>query len=208
MVTPTISFNNFTTNYFNKLKSNLDKLDTEQLQASVDLLWQTYQQQGIMYFIGNGGSASTASHMANDFNKGILGHKGDAPWGPFKAISLTDNVALMTAWANDTGYENIFSETLSTLINQNDCLVAISGSGNSPNIIKAVKVAKEKQVKVIGLTGFDGGELKKLSDVCIWVQEHHYGRVEDIHLIWDHLVTGYLFNRCKKTLERVPESAK
>jgi D-sedoheptulose 7-phosphate isomerase len=136
----------------------------------------------------------------NDLCKGTLGHKGDAPWKRFRVIALTDNVSLMTAWANDTDYNHIFSEPLRNLAGRGDVLVAISASGNSPNIIAAVEVAKTIGLRVIGLTGFGGGKLAKLADVSFTVPSNEYGPVEDVHMILDHIITGYLYEKLKQAL--------
>jgi D-sedoheptulose 7-phosphate isomerase len=135
--------------------------------------------------------------MMNDLNKGTLGHKGDAPWKRFKVIALTDNVALMTAWANDTDYNTVFSEPLRNLANPGDVLLCISASGNSPNVIAAVQVAKELGVKVLGFGGFTGGKLAQLADVCIVVPSNEYGPVEDVHMILDHIMTDYFYKKLK-----------
>jgi D-sedoheptulose 7-phosphate isomerase len=197
-----VDIKSFSQEYFQKLQADINHLDLDQLAQAADLIWQTYQADKTLYFIGNGGSAATASHMANDFGKGLLGHKGDAPWKPFKAVSLTDNVSLITAWANDTGYDRIFVEQLKPIIQPGDLLVAISASGNSPNIIEAVKLARAKQAKVLGLAGFTGGKLKELSDICLWVKDSHYGRVEDLHLIFDHLITNFLYQKLQLILKK------
>ena len=136
--------------------------------------------------------------MMNDLNKGTLGHKGDASWKRFKVIALTDNVSLMTAWANDTDYNTVFSEPLKNLANRGDVLIAISASGNSPNIITAVDVAKILGVKVLGLGGFTGGKLAQLADVCVVVPSNEYGPVEDVHMIIDHILVGYLYAKLKE----------
>jgi len=152
--------------------------------------------------IGNGGSAATASHMMNDLCKGTLGHKGDAPWPRLRVIALTDNVSLMTAWANDTDYNHIFSEPLKNLAERGDLLIAISASGNSPNILAAVEAAKQIGVNVIGLTGFGGGKLAKLAEISFVVPSDGYGPVEDVHMILDHIITGYLYEKLKETHSR------
>jgi D-sedoheptulose 7-phosphate isomerase len=187
----------FAKDYVNGLKNVLDRLPWETIDRILQAMEEVHQRRGQMFVIGNGGSAATASHMMNDLNKGTLGHKGDAPWPRFRVIALTDNVSLMTAWANDTDYNHSFSEPLKNLAQRGDLLIAISASGNSPNIIAAVEAAKQMGVKVIGLAGFDGGKLAKLADVSFIVPSSEYGPVEDAHMILDHIITGYLYEKLK-----------
>lgn len=183
--------------YLNDLKNVLDRLPLEPFDKLTALLEEAHAAGKQIFVIGNGGSAATASHMMNDLNKGTLGHKGDAPWKRFKVIALTDNVSLMTAWANDTDYNTVFSEPLKNLANRGDVLIAISASGNSPNVITAVEAAKQLGVKVIGFGGFTGGKLAQLADVCLVVPSTGYGPVEDVHMILDHILTGYFYEKFK-----------
>jgi len=187
----------FAKTYVQDLKSVLDKLPFDKLDGIVAAIESAHEAGKQIFIIGNGGSAATASHMMNDLCKGTVGHKGDAPWKRFRVIALTDNVPLMTAWANDTDYNHIFSEPLKNLAQRGDVLVAISASGNSPNIIAAVEAAKQLGVQVIGLTGFGGGKLAKMADVSFDVPSDGYGPVEDVHMILDHILTGYLYEKLK-----------
>jgi D-sedoheptulose 7-phosphate isomerase len=184
--------------YVAGLKAVLDKLPFDAVDQVIAAISAAHASGKQIFVIGNGGSAATASHMMNDLNKGTLGHKGDAPWKRFRVIALTDNVSLMTAWANDTDYNTVFSEPLKNLAQTGDLLIAISASGNSPNIIAAVNAAKELGVKIIGLTGFGGGKLAKLADVVFDVPSGDYGPVEDIHMILDHIITSYLYAALKE----------
>ncbi len=188
----------FATDYLADLKSVLDRLPLAALDKIVAGIEAAHAAGKQIFIIGNGGSAATASHMMNDLNKGTLGHKGDAPWKRFRVIALTDNVSLMTAWANDTDYNHIFSEPLKNLAQPGDVLIAISASGNSPNIIAAVEVAKQMGLTVLGLGGFTGGKLAQLADVAFVVPSNGYGPVEDVHMILDHIITGYLYERLKE----------
>ena len=188
----------FAKNYLTGLKAVLDRLPLAELEKLFTVIEEAHAAGKQIFVVGNGGSAATASHMMNDLNKGTLGHKGDAPWKRFKVIALTDNVSLMTAWANDTDYNTVFSEPLKNLANRGDVLIAISASGNSPNIITAVEVAKELGVKVLGLGGFTGGKLAQLADVCVVVPSNDYGPVEDVHMIIDHILVGYLYEKLKE----------
>jgi len=189
----------FAKEYLTGLKSVLDRLPLDVLEKLFTVIEEAHAAGKQIFVIGNGGSAATASHMMNDLNKGTLGHKGDASWKRFKVIALTDNVSLMTAWANDTDYNTVFSEPLKNLANRGDVLIAISASGNSPNIITAVEVAKKLGVKVLGLGGFTGGKLAQLADVCVVVPSNEYGPVEDVHMIIDHILVGYLYAKLKET---------
>jgi D-sedoheptulose 7-phosphate isomerase len=145
--------------------------------------------------MGNGGSAATASHMANDLNKLAI-----VPEQPrFRAISLSDNVPCMTAWANDSAYEDIFAEQLSNFLDPGDVVIAISASGNSPNVIKAIRLAREMGAITIGFTGKDGGQLKPLVDICLCIPSDHLGVQEDGHIILDHVIANALRLQTKDT---------
>ncbi len=189
----------FTQDYLTGLKAVLDRLPVPAVARVIEALEATHAAGQQIFIIGNGGSAATASHMMNDLCKGTLGHKGDAPWPRFKVIALTDNVSLMTAWANDTDYNHVFSEPLKNFAQPGDLLIGISASGNSPNIIAAVEVAKQIGLKVVGITGFGGGKLAQLADVPFVVPSNDYGPVEDVHMILDHIITSYLYAKLKET---------
>ncbi len=176
----------------------LDRLPFDQIEKVIQAIEVAHSEGRKIFVIGNGGSAATASHMMNDLNKGTLGHKGDTPAKRLRVIALTDNVSLMTAWANDTDYTRVFSEPLRNLGERDDVLVAISASGNSPNILAAVETAREMGIKVIGLTGFGGGKLAKLADVNFDVPSSDYGPVEDVHMILDHIITSYFCEKLKQ----------
>lgn len=176
--------------YLDYLASCFGAIDCGAIDAFVRLLLDARDSGHAVFFIGNGGSAATASHFANDISIGT--RTGDDR--PFRAISLTDNVAVMTALANDEGYERMFVDQLRVQMRPGDSLVAISASGNSPNVIAAVDYAKTRGATVVGLTGFDGGELRRRSDISLHVQtaKGEYGPVEDLHMIFDHLIGSYL----------------
>lgn len=180
---------NFIHGYINKLKTLLDNADVEAISKIIDLLEKTQENRSSVYVIGNGGSSATASHMANDLNVGLK-RRGIRK---FNVISLADNSPVITAISNDIGYENIFYMQLEDVLRPEDLIIAISCSGNSPNITKAVKYAKEVGSQIVGCTGFDGGELKQLSDVCFHVDapKGEYGLVEDMHMILDHIIYSY-----------------
>ena len=192
----------FAKDYINELKGVLDRLPLTPISEIIQAIEQAQNERRQVFVIGNGGSAATASHMMNDLSKGTLGHKGDAPWPRLRVLALTDNVSLMTAWANDTDYNHVFSEPLKNLAQRGDLLIAISASGNSPNIIAAVQAAKDLGVTVIGLAGFGGGKLSKMADVSFVVPSDEYGPVEDAHMILDHIITSYLYEKLKETHSR------
>ena len=188
--------------YLQDLKNVLDRLPLAELDKIAGAIESAHAAGKQIFIIGNGGSAATASHMMNDLNKGTLGHnpdkEGSSGWKRFKVIALTDNVSLMTAWANDTNFNAVFGEPLKNLANRGDVLIAISASGNSPNIVAAVEVAKQLGLIVLGLGGFTGGKLAQLADVCFVVPSNGYGPVEDVHMILDHILTGYLYEKLKE----------
>ncbi len=186
----------FSKGYFRYLCGLMNCIDTKQIESVVSEFSKAQKNRNTVFFIGNGGSASTASHMANDFG---LGTRKDEKL-PFRAISLTDNVASMTAIANDCSYDDIFIRQLNLYFKKGDKLVAISASGNSLNVVNAANWVKKRGGKVIGLVGFDGGKLKKISDVCIHVKtpRGEYGPVEDIHMIMDHLIYTWLWFKKRK----------
>lgn len=167
----------------------LKKLDVEQINAALNLLDETRQKKGRIYICGNGGSAATASHFQNDFNKGVSEYIDV----PFRLHCLNDNVATLMAIANDIGYEEVFRFQLRNNLEENDVLVAISGSGNSHNVIRAVEYAKEHGCKIIGLTGFSGGKLKELSDISLHAPVNSMQVTEDIHMIFGHLMMSIFY---------------
>lgn len=180
----------FAKGYAAYLSHLLDTLDWNAVGAFVDALERARADHRTVYFVGNGGSAATASHFATDLGKGTR-----APGQPgFRAISLCDNVALMTALANDEGYDRIFVGQMTDVFGARDVLVAISTSGNSPNVLEAARFARARGGVVVSLVGFDGGQLPALSDVTVHVRSEkgEYGPVEDLHLILDHIVTLFL----------------
>ena len=183
-------------NYSAYLGEILSKLDFTEIGKMMESILDARERGAFIYFIGNGGSAATASHFANDIS---IGTRVTHTAKPFRAMSLTDNMAVITAIGNDDGYEQIFTKQLKNFAKKDDVLVAISASGNSPNIIHTVEFAKSKGLTVIGLTGFDGGKLREISDIRIHVETRkgEYGPVEDVHMFIDHLIGSY-FNRVVK----------
>lgn len=182
----------FIKNYFEELKNTMDEISMQDIKKVTNVLYDAYKKNKYVFIIGNGGSASLASHFACDLGKGTLQRVYDEKEKRFKVISLTDNVAHLTALGNDLGYDNIFSQQLKNLINHGDILIAITGSGNSKNILKAVELASRSGATTIGFLGFDGGKLKNMVDYYIHVSSNHYGRIEDLHLVLTHLISSYL----------------
>jgi D-sedoheptulose 7-phosphate isomerase len=182
----------FAKGYFNHLYKLLNELDANAIAAFADEMEKARRGENTIFFIGNGGSASTASHMANDF--GTDTRKKSASELPFRAMSLTDNNAVMMAIANDDGYDNLFVNQLKIHYRYGDKLVAISVSGNSPNVVSAAEWVKGRGGVVMSLVGFDGGKLKDISDITIHVKtmKGDYGPVEDVHMIMDHLLANWL----------------
>lgn len=171
-------------NYISHLQGVLERLSLEDVQRSIDAIMEAYQAEKQIFVIGNGGSASTASHLACDLGKGT-----SIPGKPrFRVISLTDNVATMSAWSNDVSYEDVFVEQLKNLVNPGDVVIGISASGNSENVIRAMQHASEIGCKTIGWSGFGGGTLATICDVNVVVDSNHYGPVEDVHLILNHVL--------------------
>lgn len=169
--------------YLDNIKYLYTQIDQDAIQAIMNLLAQKRIAGNRIFTLGNGGSASTASHFACDLAKNAK----VSP--PFKVICLADSIPSITAYANDEGYENAFVGQLKNLVYSGDVIFAISASGNSPNVIKAVEYAKRVgRCPVIGLTGFDGGKLRPLSDVSIHVPSDVIEQVEDIHLIVCHML--------------------
>lgn len=177
-------------NYFNLLSRIMDSLDRKAIEQFMELVQQIRNDGKTLFIAGNGGSAATASHMANDFGAVCL-KKGGMP---IKALALTDNTSFFTAIGNDYGYEDIFSSQLDVHYNTGDALVVISASGNSPNVVKAAQWVRNRGGDVVGFLGFDGGALKDICTLPIvaLAEKGQYGPVEDVHMILDHLVSSWL----------------
>jgi len=186
--------------YIQEIKQTLDQLPWSAIQTTIAILHQARLNNRQVFIMGNGGSAATASHFACDLGKGTL-----MPGRPrFRVIALTDNMPLFSALANDFGYDRVFVEQLASLVQPGDVVIGISGSGNSPNILNAILFAHQVGATTIGLTGFDGGRLKGLVDVCILVPNHCMEQVEDLHLMLEHLISSQL--RQAISLQEVPLS--
>lgn len=176
-------------NYLEKEIETLRALDQEALNCALNILADALEQEATVYIFGNGGSAATASHFQNDFNKGVSEYTEKK----FRFQCLNDNVATVMAIANDIGYDEIFRFQLRGRLRSNDLIIGISGSGNSQNVINAVEYAREQGCRVIGLTGYDGGKLKSLCTVSLHVPINSMQITEDIHMIFDHLMMSIFY---------------
>lgn len=183
----------FVVEYIEKLKHLLDQVDPYIIEQIVEAVEESLVNKSRIYILGNGGSSATASHMVNDLGAGL--RRRDII--NFDVRSLGDNTPVVTAIANDIGYENIYYMQMKGLISADDIVIAISCSGNSPNITKAVQYAKSLGCLIIGVTGFDGGYLKDASDIKFHVdaEKGEYGLVEDIHMILDHIIYSFYVKR-------------
>lgn len=184
------------TDYINEIHSyigheidTLNKLDLEQINAAINLLVETMENGNTVFTFGNGGSSATASHFQNDFNKGLSEHTEKK----FNLLCLNDNISTLMAVANDIGFEEVFRFQLRGHIKPGDVILAISGSGNSQNVINAVEYAKEQGCRVIGLTGYSGGKLRQLSDISLHAPINSMQITEDLHMIFDHLMMSILY---------------
>jgi len=179
--------------YWHELASTIQAMPFDMLTKAAELLLDCYRRGSTVFMIGNGGSAATASHFACDLAKGtqVIGLPA------FRVISLSDNVPLMSAWANDTNYERIFAEQLATLIRPDDIVIAISASGNSPNILAAARMAQQSGAITLALTGQDGGKLSRLADFTIYVPSQSIEQVEDAHLVIAHSLCVVLRERLR-----------
>jgi D-sedoheptulose 7-phosphate isomerase len=171
----------------------LNGIAPEPISAFAQALLGARERGSRIFFIGNGGSAATAGHFANDIAIGCR------TWEkPFRAISLVDNSAVLTALANDYGYEEVFSRQLRSQMVARDVVVAISASGNSPNILRAIEYANENDAVTVGITGFDGGSLREIAQIAVHVRTGpgEYGPAEDAHMVIDHLLNAFLLQAC------------
>ena len=194
----------FIDQFLSQMKATVDRIDRDKVDQIIEAIYDTWRNGKRMYLMGNGGSASTASHLVNDFGKctALPGKKR------FKVIGLTDNPALITALVNDNGFDNLFSEQLLNFIEPGDALVGFSAHGGSgkdkaglwsQNLLKAYLIAKEYGVKTIGFSGYDGGVMKDLCDLCVVVPIHNTQHVENFHLSLGHLICNRLIQKIAAT---------
>lgn len=183
------SIADYSSSYIKHLNHVLNEISLDEIEVFVNILLEARSRNSTIYFIGNGGSAATASHFANDIAIGTRSYEL-----PFRVISLCDNNAVVTAIANDDGYDEVFRQQLRVLLKKDDVVVAISASGNSQNLLHAINFAKEKGAITVGLTAFDGGKLRDTAEFTVHVptEKGEYGPAEDAHMVLDHLVSNYL----------------
>jgi D-sedoheptulose 7-phosphate isomerase len=174
--------------YLTEMQSTLSSLPIDMIERVVALLREARSQKKRVFLFGNGGSAATASHLACDLAKGT--RSSGKP--RLRAIALTDNMPIISAWANDSSYENIFAQQLQDHVDPGDIVIGISGSGRSLNVLNGMKVARAAGAITIGLTGMGGGDLKDLVDLCIVVPDDSIDQVEDVHLMIGHIITSCL----------------
>jgi D-sedoheptulose 7-phosphate isomerase len=175
----------------------LRKIDPAQVRALADAIFDCYEQRRTVFLCGNGGSGSNASHFCEDLGKGTLRREDfeNDQKKRLHVLSLTDNTPYILAWGNDEGFDRVFVEQLKNLANPGDLLIAISGSGNSPNVLKAVEWANKHQMKTFGCTGFAGGKLKGLAQHNLHVALDDMGIVESIHLTVFHWIVDNMLKR-------------
>ena len=176
--------------YFDREIEVIRKLNIDEINEALRAIWEAYEREATIYIFGNGGSAATASHYVCDFNKGISENKDKK----FNFVCLNDNYPQMMAIANDISYDEIFRYPLINRLKSSDLVIGISGSGNSKNVIRAVEYAKEVGTPIVGITGYNGGQLKILADYHMDVMEDDMQISEDMHMIFDHMMY-FVFNQ-------------
>src|SRR5438552_5478399 len=183
--------------FLERVGEELQKVDPREVKALADAIFDCYQHKRMVFLCGNGGSGSNASHFCEDLGKGTLRREDfDNDAKPrLRVLSLTDNTPYILAWANDEGFERVFVEQLKNLAGAGDLLIAISGSGNSANVLRAVEWANNHDMKTFGCTGFSGGKLKELAQQNLHVSLDDMGIVESIHLAAFHWVVDDLHRR-------------
>jgi len=184
-----VSHRDIIASYASQLASIISSLPTDQIAALAEIIEQAHRNGRPIFLFGNGGSAATASHLAVDLAKGTECQPR------MKALSLTDNVPQITAWANDTEYENIFAEQLRNFVGPGDVAIGISASGNSQNVLRAVELANSVGAVTIGLAGYEGGKLKSLAQHCLVVPSNNMQQIEDAHLVICHQIFTALRSR-------------
>jgi len=181
----------FVSDYLQEVRKLIGDVSEAKVNEVAGLIHDAYRSGNRIILMGNGGSGSTASHFANDFQKGLL-LSGDKPC---QCLAITDSMPIILAWANDTEYANIFEPQIRTWAGPNDVVIAISGSGNSENVIRAVRTANELGAKTVGLCGFSGGKLNDLAQYPLWVQSNNMQQVEDVHVVLMHAIYSEVLRR-------------
>lgn len=179
--------------YLDRVREDLARIDTDEMQSLADAIYERYQTGRFVYIIGNGGSGANASHLCEDLGKSTVDDFENQK--RLRVMSLTDNTPYILAWANDTSYDRVFVEQLKNFGEPGDLLIAISGSGNSPNVLRAVEWAQKHGILTYGITGFDGGKLRQIADACLHCPVDDMGIVESLHLIAFHYVLDDVYGR-------------
>jgi D-sedoheptulose 7-phosphate isomerase len=191
--------------YFEMYQQVVAQLPYNAIEQAAEELLRAYDSGKTIFIFGNGGSAASASHFACDLSKGTVigvnGHKR------FRVMSLTDNVPLMTAWANDSCYEGIFAEQMKNFVAHGDVAFAVSASGNSPNVLQALQVARDARATTIGVTGFKGGKMAYLSDICITIPSDNMQIIEDFHISVMHAIFSVVRQRISQDTLKPPLAA-
>ncbi|MBP5384021.1 MAG: SIS domain-containing protein [Lachnospiraceae bacterium] len=190
-----MDYKEYITRYIEREREALAMLDAEEINRVINVLQEAREKEADIYVFGNGGSASTASHMTGDFNKGVSQMSAGRK---YRMHCLSDNITSMMAIANDFSYEDVFVKQLEGRLRKDDLVIGISGSGNSENVLRAVTYAQSVGCKAIVVTGYDGGKLKKLADYHLDVPCNDMQISEDVHLAFDHLMMNVLISADQK----------
>jgi len=190
--------------YLEKMRETAHALPVAEVARVAEEMLRARAEGKTVYVLGNGGSASTASHAATDWLKPHHDHDE----GGVNTVSLVDNVALLTAWANDTSFDNVFAAQLESMLTAGDVVIAISGSGNSPNVLRAVETARKLGAVTVGLSGFEGGALAGMVDISVVVPCDEQGMIEDIHMVMVHALTVVLRQATAVEVEDPAEAAR
>lgn len=177
--------------YLDRLLTTLSGMPVDSIASLSEMLYRAYSDGKQVFVLGNGGSASTASHMAADLGKNTIGPN----MRRFRIMSLNDNIPLLTALSNDLGYENVFAEQLQNLIQPGDMLIALTGSGNSLNVVRAVEYARSRSAQVAALLGCGGGSVAELADLSVLIDSSDYGVIEDAHVVVNHILVEHFRQR-------------
>jgi len=181
--------------YAAQINGAMEKIEPGQFEKIITILKDAYKNDKQIFIAGNGGSAASANHFVCDFGKNAVPFSGRKPaWRRFRIISLSDNTEKITAFGNDISFEEIFREQLINLMREGDVFIAVSASGNSPDLVNACEYAKEKKSPVIVLAGFNGGKIKQFADAALVIPLASYEQIEDLHLIILHMIVYYFKN--------------
>lgn len=185
----------------------LQNIPLGELAKAINIIQSVFERDGRIYIFGNGGSLALATHWVSDFNKTVFSHNLSSRSKRFQAIRLPSTESELSAWANDVGFDMVFSGPLQNYLQESDCVIAISSSGNSLNVIKAVEFAKTKNVEVIAFTGFDGGKLNQLADAKILVKTElgRYDTVEGVHDVILHVIIKYFSDYFDYVCQKQPK---